>query len=112
VIEGLAVQLDDVGISPLVIRMTMAAFLFRCLRIAPMKPRTGLAICGNFLVAGHAEPRLRAWRKRFVAVAALLLELGMSGHERPGCDELFEQVLRPHRRCYDASHADPDHKRL
>ena len=89
-IEGLAVELDDVDISPLVIRMTMVAFLLRCLRIAPMKRPTGLAIGGNVLVAGHAEPRLRPWRKRFVTVAALLLELGMSGHERPGHNELFE----------------------
>jgi hypothetical protein len=90
VIEGLAVQLDDVGSPPLVIRMTMIAFLLRCLRIAPMKRPTGLAIGGNCFVAGHAKPRLRPWRKRFVTVAALLLQLGMSGHERPGHDELLE----------------------
>jgi hypothetical protein len=97
VIERLAVQLDDVGISSLVIRMTMVAFLLRRLGIAPMKRAAGLAIGGNFFVAGRAESRLRPWRKRLVTVAAFLLELGMSGHERPGHDELFEQVLCSHR---------------
>jgi hypothetical protein len=111
VIEGLAVQLDDVGISALVIRMTMVAFLLRRLRIAPMKCPMGLPIGGNCFVAGYAKPRLRPWRKRLVTVAALLLELGMSGHERSGHDELLEQVLRSHRRCYDTGHTDPDHER-
>jgi hypothetical protein len=111
VIERLAVQLDDVGISPLVIRVTMVAFLLRRLGIAPMKRAAGLAIGGNVLVAGGAESRLRPWRKRLVTVAALLLELGMSGHQRPGHDELLEQALCLHGRCCDAGHADPDHER-
>jgi len=111
VIEGLAVQLDDVGISSLVIRMTMVAFLLRRLGIAPMKRAAGLAIGRNVLVAGRTESRLRPRRKRFVTVAALLLELGMSGHERPGHDELLERVLCSHRRCYHAGHTDPDHER-
>jgi hypothetical protein len=89
-IEGLATELYDVGISPLVIGMTMVAFLFRCLRTASMKSSKGLAIGGNVLVAGHAEPRLRSRRKRLVTVATLLFELGMSGREWPGHDELLE----------------------
>jgi hypothetical protein len=89
-IEDLAVELYDVGIAPLVIGMTMVAFLFRCLRIASMESFTGLAIGGNVFVAGHAEPRLRSRRKRLVTVAALLFELGVSGRKRPGHHELLE----------------------
>lgn len=109
--EGLAVELYDVGIAPLVIGMAIVAFLFRRPRIASMKSPTGLAIGGNVLVTGGAEPRLRSWRKRLVTVAALLFELGMSGREWPGHDELLEQVLCFHCGCY-AGHTDPDHKRL
>ncbi len=111
-IEGLAVELDDVRISPLVIRMTMVAFLFRCLRIAAMKPSTDLAIGGNILVAGHAESRLRPWRKRLVTVAALLFKLSVSRREWPGHDELLEHVLCLHQRSCYADHTDPDNECL
>jgi hypothetical protein len=59
VIECLAVELDDVGISPLVIGVTMGAFLFCCIRLTPMKSLDQLTIGGNFFVARQAEPRLR-----------------------------------------------------
>jgi len=59
VIERLAVELDDVGTSPLVIRMTVAAFRFYCVRFTPVKSPACLTVCGYFLVARKAEPRLR-----------------------------------------------------
>src|SRR5258708_5625171 len=93
------------------IRMAMDAFRLRCIRLKPVKSPTHLTVCGNFLVARDAQPGLRSWRERLVTVAALLLELGMSGDDRPGHDELFEQALRLQARRYRAGHADPDHER-
>jgi hypothetical protein len=90
VIESLAVQLDDVGISPLMICMTMAALRFHCIRLTPVKSPAHLTVCENFFVARKAEPSLRPWRERLVTVAALLLKLGMPGDDRPRHDELFE----------------------
>jgi hypothetical protein len=45
-----------------------------------------------------------------VTIAAILLELGVPAHERPGHDELLEQALCPHSWRYGTDH-DPDHKR-
>jgi hypothetical protein len=59
VIERLAVEPDDVGTSPLVIRMTMGAFRFCCVRFTPVISPAFLTVCGNLLVARKAEPRLR-----------------------------------------------------
>jgi hypothetical protein len=61
VIERLAVQLDDVGVSPPMICMTMAAFLFRRIRLTPMQSLTHRPVRGNVFVACKAEPRLRSW---------------------------------------------------
>jgi hypothetical protein len=90
VIEGLAVKLDNVGISALMICVTMGTFLFRCIRLTPVKSAARPTVRDNFLVAREAKPRLRSGRERLVTVAALLLELGMPGDDRPGHDELFE----------------------
>jgi hypothetical protein len=59
VIERLAVQLDDVGISPLMVCMTMTAFLSLRIQLTPVKSLTGRTVRGNFLVARKAEPSLR-----------------------------------------------------
>ena len=59
VIECFAIELNDVGVAPLVIGMTMGAFLFYCIRLTPVKPLTRRTIGGNFLVTRKAEPRLR-----------------------------------------------------
>jgi hypothetical protein len=59
VIERLAVQLDDVGISPLMVCMTMIAFLSFCIQLTPVKSLTGRTVRGNFFVARKAEPSLR-----------------------------------------------------
>jgi hypothetical protein len=90
VIERLAVELDDVGISSLVIGMTVVAFLFCGIRLAPVKPLARRAIGSNVLVAIDAAPRLGSSRERFVTFVALLLELGMSLDYRPRHDKLFE----------------------
>jgi hypothetical protein len=54
-IEGLAVELDDVGISPLVIGVAMAAILRPRVRLPAVKASSELTIRGDFLVAGGAE---------------------------------------------------------
>ena len=54
-IEGFAVELDDVGISARVIGVAMAAVLRPRLRLPAMKASAQLTIRGDFLVAGGAE---------------------------------------------------------
>jgi hypothetical protein len=50
-IECFAVELDDVGISPLVIGVTMGAFLFGGIRLSSVKPLARRPISGGVLVA-------------------------------------------------------------
>jgi len=94
VIERLGVQLHDVGISPFVIGVTMGAFLLCRSRISPVKTSSGLPIGALLLMTLEAKLGLRPVRERLVAIAALLLELGVPGHEQPGHDKLLEHVLR------------------
>jgi hypothetical protein len=108
VIECFAIELNDVGISPLMIGVTTGAFLLHCLRLTPMKSLTRLTIRGNFFVACKAETRLRFSRERFVAVAAVLLEFGVSVDNRTRDDKLFEQILRTRDRCRSACENHPD----
>jgi hypothetical protein len=54
VIECLAVEQEDVGISPLVIGVTASAFLFRCIGLTPVKSLDQLAVGGSFFVACQA----------------------------------------------------------
>ena len=95
VVERLGVQLHDVGISPFMIGVTMGAFLLRRSRVAAVKASSGLAVGALLLVAIEAKLGLSPVRERLVAIAALLLELGVSGRERSGHDKLLEYVLRP-----------------
>jgi len=59
VIKYLAVKQDDVSISTLVIGVTISAFLFRRIRLTPVKSLGRLAIGSGFFVAGQAQSRLR-----------------------------------------------------
>ena len=54
VIKCFAVKQDDVSISTLVIGVTMGAFLFRRIRLTPVKSLGRLAIGSSFFVAGQA----------------------------------------------------------
>jgi hypothetical protein len=58
-IECFAVELDYVGISPLVIGVTMGAFLLRRIRLSSVKPLAGQPIGGSVLVACQTQSRLR-----------------------------------------------------
>jgi hypothetical protein len=59
VIESFAVELDDVGVSPLVIGVTVGAILLRGIRLPSMKSLMREPIGGGFFVACQAEARLR-----------------------------------------------------
>jgi hypothetical protein len=59
VIESLAIELDDVGVSPLVIGVTMGALVLRRVRLPPVKPLMRKPIRTDFFVACHAEACLR-----------------------------------------------------
>jgi len=89
-IECLAVQLDDVRFPSLVIGMTMVAFIFCGIRLAPMKSLAGRTIRGNVLVTRKAKPRLGSSREGLVAAAALLLKLCVSDNDWPRHNELLE----------------------
>jgi len=54
VIKCFAVKQDDVSTSTLVIGVTMGAFLFRRIRLTPVKSLGRLAIGSSFFVAGQA----------------------------------------------------------
>ena len=95
-IEGLAIELDDVGAAPLVVGMTMVAIEVSRLRLTAMEAATQQAVRRGIFVTSQAAPRLRGARKRLVAVVALRLELGVPGDERPGRNKLLEQILRSH----------------
>jgi hypothetical protein len=84
VIECFPIELDDVGRSPLVIGMTMVAFLCPRVGLTPVEPFSQPAIRSDFLVACEAKRRLRLSGKRLVTVEAVLFELGMSIDEWPG----------------------------
>jgi hypothetical protein len=94
VIEGFPVELNDIAIAADVVAMAMATVLFRSIRPAPMHSLASRTICGNLLVAGKTEVRLRLAGERLMTFAALLLELGVSFHDRSRQDKLLEQVLR------------------
>src|SRR5664279_1648821 len=83
VIERLPVEQDDVGVSALVIGVTVVAFLLCGIRLAPVKSLACGAIGSNLLVAVETEPRLGFPGERLVAFATLLLQLGMSFDDRP-----------------------------
>jgi len=110
-IEGLAVELDDVGLSSHMVGMTMGAFLFLRIRLPPMESPARRLVRRDVFVARKAKPRLRLPRKRLVTAAALLLELGVPGHQRSGHDQVLEQILRPRDRRHSAGHDNPHHDR-
>ena len=51
VIESLAIELDNVGVSPLVIGMTVGAVLLGRIRLPPVKSFMRQPVRGNFFVA-------------------------------------------------------------
>ena len=77
VIERFPVELDDVGISPLVIRVAMLAIPFRSVGLTPVKSLSRTAVSGDLLVTRKTETGLRLAGKRLMALSTFLLELGV-----------------------------------
>jgi len=57
-VEGFAIELDDIGIPPLVIAMTMGAFLLRGIRLTPVESLTRRTIRSDVLMTREAQARL------------------------------------------------------
>ena len=93
VVERFAIELDDVGISSLVIGVTMIAVLLCGIRLTPVKPLPRRPVRRDFLVARKAQARLRFSGERFVALTAILLKFGMTIDDWPRENKLFKQVL-------------------
>ena len=53
--ERLAVKQDDVSVPPLVIGMTMGAFLFHCIRLTPVNPPDRLPVARCIFMAIQAK---------------------------------------------------------
>ena len=94
VIEGLAVQLDDVDATSLVIGMAVPAILYGCVGMPAVKSKLLLSVAIDLLVAIDAETRLRLPHERLMAGHAVLFQLGVPFDQRPGHHQLLEQVLR------------------
>ena len=92
-VEGLAIELNNVELTPFVLGVARLALPFRCFGVAPVESTRGLPVCSNRLVAGQAKPGLRLARKGLVTVVAVLFQLCMSADERTRHDELFEYTL-------------------
>ena len=105
VVEGLAIELDDIGGAALVIGMTVLAILAQGVCVAAVKTATVATIGSDVLVTGDTETRLRLPGKWLVAALALFLKLGMSGNQGSRHDELLENILR----AGAPAHRDGDH---
>ena len=94
VIEGLAVELDNIGVSTLVVGVTILAVLVQSVGLPAVKASTVPAVIGGLLVARDAEAGLRLPGEWLVAAVALLFELGVPGNQRAWHHKRLEDVLR------------------
>jgi hypothetical protein len=95
VVEGLFVELHDVGRASLMIRMTAVAVRFGGVWPLAMQAAAEQAIAGDVLMAVKAKPGLRRFCKRFVAIPAVFFELCMTLNEFTRHNELLKNILRP-----------------
>src|SRR5262245_55613111 len=93
VVEGLAIELNNVERAPLVLGVTGFALHLERFGMAAVVVALGLAIRRDRLVAGQAEPRLRFLRKRLMTALAGLLQLRMRADQGSRHDQLFENAL-------------------
>lgn len=89
VIEGLLVELHDVGATTLMIAMAVPAFLRRRVLLTTMEPCARVSIGPDRLVAVETEAGLRLARKSLVAFVALGLVFRVALDKRPGNNELL-----------------------
>lgn len=93
-VEGFAIQLDDVERPALVVGVAVLAVRRRRSALAAVKAALLGAICSNVFVAIEAALGLRLFLEFLVALAAIVFELGMPLNHRTGIDQLFKQRLR------------------
>jgi hypothetical protein len=90
VVEQLRRQSDDVGVPPPVVAVALPALRQR----AAVEPTVEAFVFGDVgahvLVALDASLALETPVDRTMAVAAVALEIGMTGHERPRHQQLLE----------------------
>jgi len=94
VVEGFAIEQDDVGVSSLVIGVAVGATLLCSIRLERVEAPACQPICGNFLVACQAQSCLQFSRERLVAIPAVLFELGVSFDDRAWNNKPFKKRLR------------------
>lgn len=92
-VEGFAVELDDVEWAPLVLCVTRNALTLRRLGAPAMEAALALPICGNRLVARQTKRGLRLAREGLVAAVAVLLQLCVPTDQWPRHHQLFEDAL-------------------
>ena len=92
-VEGFAVELDDVERAPLVLGVTDLALTLRRFGMAAMEAARALPICGDRLVARQAKPGLRLARKGLVTAVAVLFQLRVPTDQRSRHNQLFEDAL-------------------
>src|SRR4029453_14321615 len=94
VVEGFAIELNDVEVAPLVFGVTGLALALQRFGVAAVVVALGLAIGRDRFVAGQAEPGLGFLRERLMTALAGLLQLRVRADQRSGHDQLFKDALR------------------
>lgn len=107
VIKCFSVKLIDVSFAAFVVGVTMPALLLQRIGLQPVESFPRLAIRCGFLMTIEAESGLRLSRERFMTLATVVLELGMSLNKRPGYNEFFQKALR----CGNAVYDNDEHAR-
>ena len=109
VVEGLAIELHDIGSAALMVGVASPALLLRRVPLPAMKSPMRLPVGRDGLVALQAFVALRFARERRVAAEAVLLELLMAADQEAGRDQTLQHVLRPRgprRRCEHCRNGD------
>lgn len=92
-VEGFAVELNNIKRASLVVGMTHVARTLRRFGVAAMEAAHALPIGGDRLVARQAKASLRLPRKGLMTAVAVLFQVRMPRDERSYRSQLFEDVL-------------------
>jgi hypothetical protein len=91
VVERIAIESHDVGPATRVLRMAVTAFRALGRRSSPVKALPAFDVGAHIVVTLETQPTLGLLAKRLVALAAILLDVGMCGDHRPRHDERLER---------------------
>jgi hypothetical protein len=89
--QRIAIEAHDFGPAPCVLRMTMPAFRALGRRHLAVKSPPAFDIRADLDVTCQAEPALGLLAKRLVALATILLDVGMRSDHRAGHNESLER---------------------